>query len=88
MRDDGGPEAGRGQLRLRRQNVRVLLIRLQGVFRPKPFEVRQVIVALVLPDSSAGPLEAEDRVVLIPGEGSGDERARIQEELHRLFFRP
>ena len=87
MRDDGGPEAGRRQLRLRRQDVCLLLLRLQGVVRPKPCEVREVIVALVLPKSTAGPFEAEDRVVLVPGEGSGNERARIQEKLHGLFFR-
>ena len=87
MRDDGGPEAGRGQLRLRRQDVCLLLLWLQGVVRPKPCEVREVIVALVLPKSTAGPFEAEDRVVLVPGEGSGNERARIQEKLHGLFFR-
>src|SRR5206468_3781117 len=36
VRDDGRPEAGRGQLCLRRQDVRLLFRVLQGDVRPEP----------------------------------------------------
>src|SRR5438309_9147861 len=42
MRDDGGPKAGRGQLRGGRSDLLLLLARLQGHVRPQSREVRQV----------------------------------------------